>query len=224
VLLYSGTLGFKHDPQFFVDLATEFRDEADVRIVVISEGHGARWLAEQRTRFPGLLVLPFQSEPDFRKALATADILLAILEPEAALFSVPSKVLTYMTAGKAILAAIAPGNLAARTIRAAGAGLVADPDDPAAFGRMARMLVVDDALRRRCGEGGLAYARENFTIDGITRRFETVFHRVTAPDPVRSPPQAAPASSSPSNDARGGADPHACPLPASGQADGGSLH
>jgi hypothetical protein len=150
--------------------------------------------------------------------------LLAILEPEAALFSVPSKVLTYMTAGKAILAAIAPGNLAARTIRAAGAGLVADPDDPAAFGRMARMLVVDDALRRRCGEGGLAYARENFTIDGITRRFETVFHRVTAPDPVRSPPQAAPASSSPSNDAWGRADPHAGPLPASGrQTEGRSI-
>jgi glycosyltransferase involved in cell wall biosynthesis len=187
VLVYAGTLAFKHDPERLLELAAEFRDEPDIRIVVVSEGHGAQWLARRQAQFSGLLVLPFQPEADYRNALAAADILLAILEPAAAEFSVPSKVLTYMTAGRAILAAIAPSNLAARTIRAAGAGLVADPGDPAAFCHMARKLIDDDELRRRCGEAGLAYAHEHFEIDGITRRFEGVFQKLVGRTAVPAP-------------------------------------
>src|SRR5262249_20738161 len=37
VFLYAGALGFKHNPQLFLELATEFREEEDVRVVVISE-------------------------------------------------------------------------------------------------------------------------------------------------------------------------------------------
>ena len=52
VLLYSGALGFKHNPQLFLDLAMEFREEEDVRVVVISEGNGAEWLASRSREYP----------------------------------------------------------------------------------------------------------------------------------------------------------------------------
>src|SRR5215468_2068249 len=52
VLLYSGTLGFKHNPRVFLDLASEFRNDPGVRIVVISEGYGAEWLSLQTEEFP----------------------------------------------------------------------------------------------------------------------------------------------------------------------------
>src|SRR5262249_33531131 len=44
VLLYSGTLGRKHDPSLLLRLAAAFREESDVRVVVASEGLGADWL------------------------------------------------------------------------------------------------------------------------------------------------------------------------------------
>ena len=128
VLLYSGALGFKHNPQLFLDLASEFREEEDVCVVVISEGYGAEWLSSRSREFPQLVLLPFQSAEDFRKALASADVLVAVLDPTAAKYSVPSKVLAYMTAGRPILAAIPADNLAARTIGAASAGLTVDPE------------------------------------------------------------------------------------------------
>jgi len=177
VLLYSGTLGFKHNPRVLLDLASEFRDDPDVRIVVISEGYGAEWLSLRHREFPGLVVLPFQTEDDFQKALAAADILIAILEREAAKFSVPGKVLTYMFAGKPILAAISSENLAARTVLAASAGAVADPEDSWAFRRLARSLIDDEDRRRRLGDAGLAYARANFEIHEIAARFEDIFRR-----------------------------------------------
>jgi glycosyltransferase involved in cell wall biosynthesis len=177
VLLYSGALGFKHNPQLFLDLAMEFREEEDVRVVVISEGYGAEWLSLRRREFTGLLLLPFQAAKDFQKALAAADVLVAILEPTAAKYSVPSKVLAYMTAGKPILAAIPADNLAARTISAACAGLTVDPENPFELRRMARSLIEDKDRRRQLGAAGLAYARANFEIQDIAARFEEVFRR-----------------------------------------------
>jgi colanic acid biosynthesis glycosyl transferase WcaI len=177
VLLYSGALGFKHNPQLFLDLAMEFREEEDVRVVVISEGYGADWLSSRSREFPQLVLLPFQSAEDFRKALASADVLVAVLEPKAAKYSVPSKVLAYMTAGRPILAAIAADNLAARTIDAASAGLIVDPENPAELRRLARSLIEDGDRRRRLGAAGLAYARENFEINAIAARFEDIFRR-----------------------------------------------
>jgi len=177
VFLYSGALGFKHNPQLFLDLATEFREEENVRIVVISEGYGAEWLSPRNREFPQLVLLPFQSAEDFRKALASADVLVAILEPTAAKYSVPSKVLAYMTAGRPILAAIPTDNLAARTIRAASAGLTVDPENPSELRRLARSLIEDGDRRRLLGAAGLAYACANFEINDIAARFEEVFRR-----------------------------------------------
>jgi glycosyltransferase involved in cell wall biosynthesis len=177
VLLYSGALGFKHNPQLFLDLATEFREEENVRVVVISEGYGAEWLSSKSREFPQLVLLPFQSSEDFRKALASADVLVAILEPKAAKYSVPSKVLAYMTAGRPILAAIPADNLAARTISAASAGLTVDPENPSELRRLARSLIEDGDRRRRLGVAGLDFARANFEINDIAARFEQIFHR-----------------------------------------------
>src|SRR5262249_53784169 len=121
----------------------------------------------------------------FRKALASADVLLAVIEPTAARYSVPSKVLTYMTAGRPILAAIPAGNLAARTISAASAGLTVDPQNPSELRRLARSLIEDEDRRRRLGAAGLAYARANFEIDDIAARFEALFRDLLANHRIR---------------------------------------
>jgi colanic acid biosynthesis glycosyl transferase WcaI len=181
VLLYAGALGFKHDPRLFLELADEFRGEEDVRVVVISEGYGAEWLSPRSRQSPQLVLLPFQSAKDFRKALASADVLLAVLERTAAKYSVPSKVLAYMAAGKPILAAIPADNLAARTISTASAGMTVDPEDLSELRRLARSLIEDEDRCRRFGAAGLAYARANFDINSIAARFENIFHDFARP-------------------------------------------
>jgi glycosyltransferase involved in cell wall biosynthesis len=113
--------------------------------------------------------------------LASADVLLAVLERTAAKYSVPSKVLAYMAAGKPILAAIPADNLAARTIGAASAGLTVDPENPSELRPTARSLIEDEEFRRRLGAAGLAYARANFEIHGIAARFEEIFRCFARP-------------------------------------------
>lgn len=174
VFLYSGTLAMKHNPSLLLALAERFRDRPDVRIVVISEGASVDWLREsaQRAGLSNLATLPFQPFAELAQSLASADILLSILEPDAAKFSVPSKVLAHLCAKRPILLAAPSGNLAAKTVRQARAGLVIHPTDAEAFVATAEFLVDEPELRQRLAEQGRRCAEETFSPDKVATEFE----------------------------------------------------
>lgn len=176
VYLYSGTLAMKHNPDLILNLARHFKFNPEVVVIVISEGPGADYLARRKTSeaLTGLTVLPFQPFHVMPNVLGTADVMLAVLDREAGLFSVPSKVLTYHAAGKAIVAAIPGENLAARIIKAETSGLCVEPEDQAGFVAKAVDLFKDAPLRQRLGASGRAYAEREFNIDKIGHRFEAI--------------------------------------------------
>ena len=176
VFMYSGTLGLKHNPGLLLGIAERYRDDPAVRVVIVSEGLGATWLAErkQAARLDNLLLLPFQPFARMPDMLASADVLMAILEPEAGVYSVPSKVLTYFCAGRPLLAAMPAENLAARTIAAQGAGIVVAPDDGQGFAGAATRLHDDPEARTTLGCNARRYAEATFDIHRIADRFEAV--------------------------------------------------
>jgi glycosyltransferase involved in cell wall biosynthesis len=184
VLLYSGTLGLKHNPDLLRRLAVDVADLPDVRVVVASEGRGAEWLAERAEAedLDNLLLLPFQPIEVFPDVLGSADVLLAVLEPEAGVFSVPSKVLSYHCAGRPILASVPAANLAARTIATAGSGVTIEPDDADGFVAASRRLLDDPDVRHDLGAKARAYAERAFDVQAIGDRFEAILTDI----PVRS--------------------------------------
>lgn len=180
VLLYSGALGVKHDPSLILELA-RWAGGNDALVVVVSEGPGAEWLAAQAE--PDLRVLPYQPYERLPEVLGSADVLVAVLEPSAAGFSVPSKVLTYLCAARPLLVSVASDNLAARVVERSGAGVVVPPSDPAALVAAAAELRGDESRRDELGRRGRAYAETAFGIDAIAARFEDVLDAATAATP-----------------------------------------
>jgi glycosyltransferase involved in cell wall biosynthesis len=176
VLLYSGTLGVKHNPDLLLRLARHFRDDDDVRVVVISEGVGAEFLAKAVSdeRLSNVVLLGFQAYERLPEVLSSADVLVAILEADAGAFAIPSKVLTYLCAGRPVLAAMPPENLAARTISRSGAGFIVDPGAADAFAAAAADLLDDLVRRKRLGDRARAYAERTFTIGNVGDRFEAI--------------------------------------------------
>ena len=175
--LYSGTLGMKHNPDLLLQLAQHYKENADVRVVVVSEGVAAQWLAGKAAErgMSNLIVLPFQPYSTFPDVLASADVLLTILEPDAGVFSVPSKVLSYLCAARPLLLAVPGENLATRTVLESGAGVAVEPDDVQAFIREAEMLRTDPDRRSRMAASARQYAERHFDLDRIADRFEEVF-------------------------------------------------
>jgi colanic acid biosynthesis glycosyl transferase WcaI len=171
VFLYAGTLGLKHDPSILLELATRLPQS---RVVVISEGIGAEWLRSHGADQANLEVLPYQPFERLSEVLGAADILVAILEPEAGAYSVPSKILTSLCAGRAILASIPLANLGARTIQMAGAGCVVEPGNREAFISAATRLLEDNARRAAAARAARDFAERRFDIDAISDRFERI--------------------------------------------------
>ncbi len=178
-LLYAGTLGMKHNPDLLLRLALAFRQRPDVRVVVVSQGLGADWLKARKAEhgLDNLVVLGFQPLEQVPDVLATADVLVAVLEPEAGVFSVPSKVLTYLCAARPLLLAVPPENLAARIVARHQAGVVTPPTDPAALVRAAGALLDDPLHRRALGRNARRYAEQAFDLDAVTDAFEAVLMR-----------------------------------------------
>ena len=187
--VYAGTLGVKHDPALIRDLAISMRAHPDVRVVVVSEGRGANWLAGQSRAhgLDNLILLPYQPYSELPDVLASADVLVAILQSDAGQYSVPSKVLSYHCAGRAILGAIPSENLAARIIQCAGSGVVVDPQDGPAFLESAAALIGDRNQLQAMGSAGRAYAEATFDIDRIADAFSQVIEQALAVSGGRTP-------------------------------------
>ena len=173
-LLYAGTLGMKHNPQLLLDLAQHFNHEDAVQVVVVSEGQGADWLNEKLESLDvdNLMIMDFQPYERLPDVLGTADILIAVLEPDAGVFSVPSKVLTYHCASRPLLLAVPSENLAAQIVEGNKTGLCVPPTDSLLFRASAERLVNDNALSQRLGENARQYAEDTFDIESIAEQFE----------------------------------------------------
>ena len=144
--------------------------------MVVAQGVGVKQLHDAKAvqRFESLKLLPLQSAEDYTNVLATADVLVALIEADAGMFAVPSKVPSYMCAGRPILLAAPKENLAARIVARACAGIVVDPSDEVGFVAAARRLRDDPQLRAELGANGRAYAERAFDMGGITDKFEIV--------------------------------------------------
>lgn len=177
VFLYTGTLGMKHNPELLLGLSEQYRNHDGVRIVVVSEGIGASWLAEKQKQqnLTNLLLLPYQDFREMPQVLGSGDVLCAVLEEDAGVFSVPSKVLTYLCAARPLLLAVPQVNLAARIIHQRKAGLTVPPADVAAFLEAAEQLRTNPHLAARCATNARDYAKTNFKIKDISVKFENIF-------------------------------------------------
>lgn len=182
VALYSGTLGLKHDPALLLGLARA-GVRSGLQVVVVSEGAGADWLEQHRqeARLDNLVLLPFQPMEVYAEVLGASDILLAMIGREAAGFSVPSKILSYLAAGRPVVAAIAADNDAAATIGAAQAGVVVEPGADAAFYDGVLRLACDPERRLAFGRAGRRFAERCFDVEAKAAQFEETFAAIPRP-------------------------------------------
>ena len=119
-------------------------------------------------------MLPFQPYVALPDVMASADVLVALLEPAAGVFSVPSKVLSYMCAGRALLLAVPADNLAAKIVRRSESGVVIDPVDRDAFLQAAEQLRTEPEMRAAMAANAIKYAMRTFDIGAVGDRFEAV--------------------------------------------------
>lgn len=176
-LLYSGTLGLKHNPALLVRLARRVLDLGQpVRLVVVNTGPAVEVIRDEAERLDvPVTLLPFQPYERLPEVLGAGDVLVVLLDKQAGAFSVPSKTLSYLCAGRPVLGMLPAENLAADLIDRAG-GAVVSPEESqldVAAGWAAQLLA-DHERRSAVGHASRELAEQEFALHDCADQFETL--------------------------------------------------
>jgi colanic acid biosynthesis glycosyl transferase WcaI len=160
VALFAGTIGYVSGAEMLVEVARLLSDRKDILLLVVGEGpvKDTLQVAAAEAKLTNMRFLPFQPAAVLNDMQATADVGLVTLRPEAGEHSVPSKLLGYLAAGRAVIASVHDGSPTAQTLHQGRCGVVVPPKDPAAMAAAIRHAADH---RREIAEIG-QNAREHF--------------------------------------------------------------
>jgi colanic acid biosynthesis glycosyl transferase WcaI len=179
LVLHAGNMGAKQGLNSVLDAARMANGAATFKVALVGEGQQRQSLEERIAveRIANVRMLPLQPTEVLPDLLAAADALL--LNQRAALMDgvVPSKLITYMAAGRPIIAAVHPDSPAARLIHDSGCGVVVPPEDPSAL-VVAIQAMRDNGHRDEMGEAGRRYYGKHFDRDAVLKLWEQELTRV----------------------------------------------
>ncbi len=169
-VVFAGNLGIAQALDSVLDAAEQLQGMTDLHFVLVGSGQRSAWLAEQvRARgLPNVHLAGRYAPHQMQAILAQAQALLvSLLDDPAMELTVPSKVQTYLAAGRPIVAAL--GGEGARVVVEAGAGLTCPPADGAALADAIRHLrALPESTRMRFGTEGRRYYDQHYAPERLT--------------------------------------------------------
>jgi len=175
VALHAGNMGLKQGLQTVVEAARLSQaSSANTAWLLVGDGEERRRLQESVAEYglSALRFLPLQPAETFPYVLAAADVLLLVQRASVTDTVIPSKLLTYMAAGRPIVASVNEGSEAARRIREAECGLIVPPEDPTALAGAVQDLRRAPLEAKRLGASGRAYVGEYFTREVVLEQYD----------------------------------------------------
>lgn len=174
-ILYSGTLGHKHDFNLLVDLMDNLNlNQNGYVLTIISEGASVTALQEIIKDRDDFIFLSFQNYSQLSQAFSAHDFCLTILSSEAAKYSVPSKVLSYLAAGAYPIAIMDPANRASQIIVEVG-GKVVPLTESAAHDLASAIDTVSSGELAKVKTNARNYALKHFNIKKKAKVFVEIF-------------------------------------------------
>jgi len=179
-IVYSGTLGMKQNPSVIINTANKLRGNAKVKFVIVAIGAGVEYIKEeiQKQQLDNILLLPLQPFSELPNVLASGDLLIGMLDYDASVYCVPSKVLTYYCSGRPSLLVLSKENLAARTTLENGLGFVIEPNNIDELYTLINKLVESPLQLEEYGKKARDYAELNFSSEKIIDHFIKIIDRV----------------------------------------------
>lgn len=158
-VVHTGNIGLKQDLGNLVDVARRCAGDPGLQFVIVGEGNQRAAVEALAAGLPNLRFVDPLDDEHYPKALAAADLLVVNERPGVGDMSLPSKLTSYLSAGRAIIAAIAPDGAAAQELaRTDGAAVLVPPGDPRTFAEAVLDLRLDAARCRRMAQAGRRYA------------------------------------------------------------------
>ena len=174
VALLAGTIGYASGAQILIDVAEALTDRPDILILVVGEGpvkDEMMQLAAER-RLDNIRFEPFQPAERLSEMQSAADVGLVTVRPQSGFTSVPSKMLGYMAAGRAVVVAAPEQTDVVQIVRDGDCGVVTGAQDAEALAAALAELADDRARCERLGAHAREYLLSHFSREAVVARYE----------------------------------------------------
>lgn len=181
VAMFAGTMGIASGADILVDVAEQLdvRGRNDILVVCIGEGllKDRMLEAARNSGLPNLIFFPFQPAERLSEVQSSADIMLLPVQENHESSSVPSKLITYLAAGKPVLYIGGTESPIAKIISKADCGSVVPVRDPVKVAESLIEIALDRDELERKGRNARAYFEEHFEMGIGMAKFEGIFQR-----------------------------------------------
>lgn len=163
IVLHAGNMGFKQGLHNVVEAARlAAEQQLPIRLVLMGDGNDRQRLQALGANLPSLQFLDPVPGDIFMEVLAAADVLLINEQASVLDMSLPSKITSYLLAGRPVVAAVRGDGSTAAELNRSQAALLVPPEDPAVLLETLRLLARDSHLQEELPARGMAYARKHF--------------------------------------------------------------
>jgi len=172
-VVHTGNIGLKQDLGNLVEAARLCRFEPGIRFVIVGDGSQRAAIEAQAAGLTNLRFIDPLDGDRYPMALAAADLLVVNERPGVGDMSLPSKLTSYLCAGRPVIAAVAADGASARELlRTGGGALIVPPGDPMTFVEALLNLRLDSLRCTRMAEAGRRYAEATLGRDTAAERLD----------------------------------------------------
>ena len=159
VVLHTGNMGAKQDLENVVRAAEILNDSSEIKIYLVGHGNQESKLKSLCRDKKNIFVMPAVSEEDYSALLSAADLLLVNERITQMDMSLPSKLTSYLSSGKPVLASVPPRGATWKFLD--GIAELVEAGNPMALAQKIEELSKNPKRLNELSDLGYKFAKEN---------------------------------------------------------------
>jgi colanic acid biosynthesis glycosyl transferase WcaI len=177
LVTHSGNMGVKQGLDVILDAAVLSRADDSMLFLCVGNGADCERIKRRAAELDlgNVFFLPLLDAQDFRGLMAASNVCLVTQQQSVSEIVFPSKIVTYLAAGRPIIASVNPECEVARIARESEAGRVVEAENPLAL--LDAICELRNADLRKAGENARAYACKRWSSARVLEHME---RRLTA--------------------------------------------
>jgi colanic acid biosynthesis glycosyl transferase WcaI len=179
IVLHTGNMGLKQDLGNVIEAGKHFEGNPMFKIILCGDGNQKSQLLDQAKGISAISYMEPVSEEEYPNLLLAADILIVNERDSVGDMSLPSKLTSYFTAGKPIIAAVGIDGACAKELsQTNGAAIIVPAGNPERLAFQIKELTKDPQKMDQMSLAAQTYAAENLSRSSAKIRIEEMVHEL----------------------------------------------
>lgn len=182
VVSFAGVIGLSQDIDTVIDAARLMKQYGRIVFYIVGDGMEKPRLMGRAQGMSNVRFLPILPKEEYVQMLHASDICLATLRKEVKTPVVPSKIMSIMAAGRALIAAMPLEGDAPKIVASARCGICIEPENPSALADAVRTIYENPDLAKEYRENGRRFVEQYYSLEMCTTLYEHAFERTLTED------------------------------------------